>query len=197
LVAADHFGGDGAGGACTDNDTLVQAAAGVGCATAVAVRGCGYNASALLAAQGAGAGGGGGGGGGGDGTTLLGDLCPASCGLCGGGGQAAVPCSAERDDEGHYALYSQDHDADPATPPRCSGYTYSTFQPDGSDINLYTAFAYDSLYTVAIALDGLLRRDPAARAQVGGPLLPRMLPSLCAAVLTGMYLCNVSVLVKY
>ena len=67
-----------------------------------------------------------------------------------------------------HALYSQDHDADPATPPRCSGYTYSTFQPDGSDINLYTAFAYDSLYTVAIALDGLLRRDPAARAQVGG-----------------------------
>ena len=43
----------------------------------------------------------------------------------------------------------------------CSGWDYSTFAIDGHDINLYTAFAYDAVVTVAKALHELLEDEPA------------------------------------
>jgi len=92
------------------------------------------------------------------GPGLSGDSAPPSA--------AGADCSAETDEDESYPLYSQDHDGDAATAPLCSGLTYSSFSADGSDINLYAAYAYDSVVTLALALDSLLSADETARQQM-------------------------------
>ena len=66
---------------------------------------------------------------------------------------AATACSEQTDDLGNF-VWQTDHDLDPATPSRCTGFNYQ--ENSVVEYGSYPPFAYDAMWTAAHALHTLL-----------------------------------------
>ena len=64
-----------------------------------------------------------------------------------------VPCSEKTDDLGNF-IWQVDHDLEPSTPLRCTGFNYQ--ENSVVEYGSYPPFAYDAMWTAAHALHTLL-----------------------------------------
>eukprot|EP00966_Prymnesium_polylepis_P265740 6138940-Prymnesium_polylepis.1 len=89
----------------------------------------------------------------------------------------ATACSQETDDDGNL-IWAQDHDNDPSTPLRCSGY-------DRLQDGVYDTFGYDTVFAIAHALHNLLELRNRTQI-VGSELLDTLLTNVSFEGLTGL-----------
>jgi len=68
----------------------------------------------------------------------------------------ATHCNTERDDDGNFFLYQQDHNNNPADAMACAGLNFSSFDDSGSDLDIYVPYTYDAVYVLAHALHDVI-----------------------------------------
>ena len=93
------------------------------------------------------------------------------------------------DDDGGYFLYQDHPNANLSLPMQCTGLQFSAFQQDGSDIDPYVYYTYDSLYAIARAIHILLY-DMKRSSVVGSELINVLINNVSFVGLTGPFSFN-------